>query len=69
MPQAHHTLQGLSPLVRHGYDVVLLDLMPGRGSGYLLAGRRWIAEAHDGEIHVVSEVGVGTRVTLDLPVA
>ena len=39
----------------------------GVGLGLILARR--IAEAHDGEIHVVSEVGVGTSVTLDLPVA
>jgi len=38
----------------------------GVGLGLILARR--IAEAHDGEIHVISEVGVGTSVTLDLPV-
>jgi two-component system, OmpR family, sensor kinase len=37
----------------------------GVGLGLVLARR--IAEAHDGKIHVISEVGVGTSVTLELP--
>jgi len=37
------------------------------GSGLGLAVVKLLVEAHDGRIHVESEVGIGTRVTLQLP--
>ncbi|PYN93226.1 MAG: hypothetical protein DMD91_30580 [Candidatus Rokuibacteriota bacterium] len=37
------------------------------GSGLGLAMVKSLVEAHEGRIHVESEVGIGTRVTLQLP--
>jgi len=37
------------------------------GSGLGLSIVKWIAEAHAGEVHVQSEVGVGTRFEVQLP--
>ena len=39
------------------------------GAGLGLAIARWIAEVHGARIDIASEPGVGTRVTLGLPLA
>jgi signal transduction histidine kinase len=61
---------GIEPeLIDRIFDPFFTTKPVGKGTGLGLAISYHIVRAHGGEIHVASEPGRGTRVTVDLPVA
>jgi len=66
--QVRDTGAGMSPeVLAHAFDPFYTNKPFGQGTGLGLSICRGIVQAHEGQIHLESQVGQGTQVTLTLP--
>lgn len=61
-------LSGLSLAESSNYDLMILDIMLPGISGLGLSIAKWIVDRHHAVIEVVSFEGMGSRITIKMPV-